>query len=117
VAPEATGLTEAHDGIALALQGFACRESSEVTVHVIWFLLFGLVVGALARFVVPGREPGGWVISMMLGVGGALVGGYFGRVVGLYREGEPAGFVMSLLAAISLVVVYQALIGRRDRLA
>ena len=85
--------------------------------HIILFLLFGLVVGALARFLVPGREPGGWVISMMLGVGGAIVGAYFGRVVGLYREGEPAGFIMSLLASMSLVIVYQALMARRRRMA
>jgi uncharacterized membrane protein YeaQ/YmgE (transglycosylase-associated protein family) len=81
------------------------------------FLLFGLVVGALARLIVPGREPGGWVITMMLGAGGAIVGGYFGRVVGLYQEGQPAGFIVSLLASISLVVVYQALMGRRNRMA
>jgi uncharacterized membrane protein YeaQ/YmgE (transglycosylase-associated protein family) len=74
-------------------------------VHIVWFLLFGLVVGAIARFVVPGREPGGWVVSMMIGVGGALFGGYFGRVVGLYGEGQPAGFMMSLLGAVALVVV------------
>jgi uncharacterized membrane protein YeaQ/YmgE (transglycosylase-associated protein family) len=83
-------------------------------VHIVWFLLFGLVVGAIARFVVPGREPGGWVVSMMIGVGGALFGGYFGRVVGLYGEGQPAGFMMSLLGAVALVVVYQALSGRRS---
>ncbi len=83
--------------------------------HILFFLLFGLIVGTLARFLVPGREPGGWVISMLIGIGGAMVGGYFGRVVGLYQEGQPAGFVMSLLAAISMVVVYKALIGRRSR--
>jgi uncharacterized membrane protein YeaQ/YmgE (transglycosylase-associated protein family) len=83
--------------------------------HFLLFLLFGLVVGTLARFIVPGREPGGWVISMLLGVGGAILGGYFGRVVGLYREGEPAGFLMSLLGAISMVVVYKALVARRGR--
>ncbi len=83
--------------------------------HIVVFLLFGLVVGVLARFLVPGREPGGWVISMMLGVGGAILGGYFGRVVGLYREGQPAGFVVSLLASISLVVVYKAFMNRRSR--
>ncbi len=85
--------------------------------HILVFLLVGLFFGALARFIVPGREPGGWVISMMLGVGGAIVGGYFGRVVGLYREGEPAGFIVSLLAAISLVVVYQAFMVRRSHAA
>ncbi|HEY8087096.1 MAG TPA: GlsB/YeaQ/YmgE family stress response membrane protein [Polyangiaceae bacterium] len=83
--------------------------------HLFVFLLFGLVVGALARFLVPGREPGGWIITLMLGVGGAIVGGYFGRVIGLYREGEPAGFIVSLLASISLVVVYKAFMTRRSR--
>ena len=53
----------------------------------------------------------------MLGVGGAIVGGYFGRVVGLYREGEPAGFVVALMGAVLLVVVYQALVARRSRTA
>jgi uncharacterized membrane protein YeaQ/YmgE (transglycosylase-associated protein family) len=85
--------------------------------HIIVFLLFGLVVGAVARFLVPGREPGGWLVSMLLGVGGSIVGAYFGRAMGLYREGEPAGFVASLLGAIVLVVVYQALLSRRSRSA
>ncbi len=81
--------------------------------HVILFLLFGLVVGALARWIVPGREPGGCIVSMLLGVGGALLGGFFGRAVGLYRPGQPAGFVMSLLGAIVLVAIYHALAVRR----
>jgi uncharacterized membrane protein YeaQ/YmgE (transglycosylase-associated protein family) len=78
----------------------------EVAMHIILFLLFGIVVGASARLIVPGHEPGGWVVSMLLGVGGSLVGGFLGRIVGLYREGQPAGFVMSLLGAIALVAVY-----------
>jgi len=79
------------------------------------FLLFGLVVGALARLIVPGREPGGWIVSMALGVAGAFAGGLLGRMLGFYREGEPAGFVMSLLGAALLVVVYQAFTHRRLR--
>lgn len=82
--------------------------------HILMFLLFGLVVGAIARWIVPGREPGGWVVSMLLGIGGAMLGGFFGRVVGLYREGQPAGFVMSLVGAVALVAVYHAVTsGRR----
>ncbi len=81
--------------------------------HVILFLLFGLVVGAIARAIVPGRDPGGWLVSMLLGVGGAIVGAYFGRLAGLYREGEPAGFVMSLIGAIVLVGVYHAIVSAR----
>jgi uncharacterized membrane protein YeaQ/YmgE (transglycosylase-associated protein family) len=74
--------------------------------HLIVFLLFGLVVGAIARRIVPERESGGWVVSMVLGAAGALLGGFFGRLVGLDGEGQPAGFVMSLVGAVTLVAVY-----------
>ena len=77
------------------------------------FLLFGLIVGAVARLIVPGREPGGCVISMIIGVVGSFVGGFVGRAIGLYREGEPAGFFMSLLGAVLLVAAYHAFAGRR----
>jgi uncharacterized membrane protein YeaQ/YmgE (transglycosylase-associated protein family) len=83
--------------------------------HFLLFLLFGLVVGALARLIVPGKAPGGWIVSMALGVAGAFAGGLLGRVLGFYREGEPAGFIMSLLGAIVLVVGYQAITRRRLR--
>lgn len=79
----------------------------------ILFLLFGLIVGALARFIVPGREPGGWIVSILIGVVGSFVGGFLGRALGLYREGEPAGFFMSLLGAVVLVIAYHAVAGRR----
>jgi len=74
--------------------------------QIILFLVFGLIVGALARFIVPGKEPGGWVISMVLGIVGSFVGGFLGRALNIYHEGEPAGFVMSLLGAILLVAGY-----------
>jgi uncharacterized membrane protein YeaQ/YmgE (transglycosylase-associated protein family) len=77
------------------------------------FLLFGLLVGAVARLLVPGRQSGGWGVSLLLGVAGAFLGGLMGRAVGLYREGESAGFIMSVLGAVLLVVVFQALMRRR----
>jgi uncharacterized membrane protein YeaQ/YmgE (transglycosylase-associated protein family) len=80
--------------------------------HLILFLLFGLIVGAIARWIVPGRTRGGWIVTMLLGVGGSLLGGFLGRVVGHYRPGQPAGFIVSLLGAIVLVAVYHAF-GRR----
>ena len=80
--------------------------------HIVLFLLFGLVVGVLARWIVPGKEPGGWVVSMLLGIGGSFLGGYAGRLMGMYREGQPAGFVMSLLGAIVLVAIYHAVTTR-----
>ena len=79
------------------------------------FLVFGLVVGALARLIVPGKEPGGWIVSMAIGVAGAFGGGLLGRALGFYREGESAGFIMSLLGAIVLVIAYQAIAKRRVR--
>jgi uncharacterized membrane protein YeaQ/YmgE (transglycosylase-associated protein family) len=81
--------------------------------HLLLFLVFGLIVGALARMVVPGKEPGGWVISMALGVAGALIAGVAGHALGFYQEGEPAGFFMSFVGAVVLVVLYHAVIRRR----
>jgi uncharacterized membrane protein YeaQ/YmgE (transglycosylase-associated protein family) len=82
--------------------------------HTILFLIFGLIVGAVARFLVPGREPGGWIVSTLLGVAGSFTGAFLGRELGLYRTGEPAGFVMALFGAILLVVLYHAATRRRS---
>ena len=80
----------------------------------ILFLIFGLVVGALARLIVPGREPGGWLVSMVLGVAGAFLGGLIGRALGMYGDDvSTGGFLMSLFGAILLVAVYHAIAGRR----
>jgi uncharacterized membrane protein YeaQ/YmgE (transglycosylase-associated protein family) len=81
--------------------------------HTLAFLLFGLVVGALARLIVPGREPGGWIISMLLGVGGSFLGGFIGRSFGMYQEGQPTGFIMALIGAVILVAIYHALAVRQ----
>jgi uncharacterized membrane protein YeaQ/YmgE (transglycosylase-associated protein family) len=73
------------------------------------FLAFGLVVGAVARLLMPGREPGGWLFSLLLGVAGSFLGGFIGRGVGLYGPGDRAGFVMSVLGAMILVGAYHTL--------
>ncbi len=72
------------------------------------FLIFGLVVGALARFIVPGRENGGWILSLAFGVAGAYLGGYLGQLLGFQRTNQPMGFVMSLVGAVLLVIAYHA---------
>ena len=80
---------------------------------IVLFLLFGLVIGALARLIMPGTEPGGWGVSMVIGLVGSLLGGYLGRVLGMYHQGEPAGFLMSIAGAIILLIGYRALTRNR----
>jgi uncharacterized membrane protein YeaQ/YmgE (transglycosylase-associated protein family) len=77
------------------------------------WILFGLVVGALAKLVMPGRDPGGIIVTMLLGVAGAILGGFVGRALGFYGEGEAAGFVMSFLGAVALLALYRVVVGRR----
>ena len=81
--------------------------------HLLLFLVFGLVVGVIARLIAPGREGGGWVVSILIGVLGSYVGGFLGRITGLYREGQAAGFLMSVIGAVVLLVAYHALGSRR----
>ncbi len=77
------------------------------------FLVFGLVVGAVARFLVPGHEHGGWVVSMLIGVFGSFAAGFLGQFMGFYRQGESAGFVMSLLGAVLVTIAYHAFMSQR----
>jgi uncharacterized membrane protein YeaQ/YmgE (transglycosylase-associated protein family) len=74
---------------------------------VLGWILFGLVVGVIAKFLMPGRDPGGFIITIVLGIVGALVGGMLGRAVGWYGPNETAGFFMALLGAVLLLVFYR----------
>jgi uncharacterized membrane protein YeaQ/YmgE (transglycosylase-associated protein family) len=82
---------------------------SEVTMNLIWTLIIGLLVGAVAKFLMPGRDPGGFIITILLGIAGSFVGTYLGRALGLYSEGGAAGFVVSVLGAIVLLLIYRLL--------
>jgi uncharacterized membrane protein YeaQ/YmgE (transglycosylase-associated protein family) len=73
----------------------------------LWMLLIGLIVGALAKLIMPGRDPGGIFVTMLLGIAGALVAGFLGRMMGLYGPGQRAGFIMSTLGAILLLALYR----------
>lgn len=81
--------------------------------HLLLFLLFGLIVGVVARFLVPGRESGGWVLSIVLGIAGAYLGGFIGRAFGFYGVGQPTGFLFAVLGAVLLLFGYHALRGSR----
>jgi uncharacterized membrane protein YeaQ/YmgE (transglycosylase-associated protein family) len=74
---------------------------------IIGWIIFGLVVGVVAKFLMPGRDPGGFIITILLGIVGALVGGMLGRAVGWYGPNEGAGFLMALLGSILLLVLYR----------
>ena len=80
------------------------------------WIIVGLIVGALAKLVMPGRDPGGIIVTIALGIAGALLGGWIGRVLGLYQAQEPAGWIMSLVGAIILLFLYRVLfLGRETR--
>ena len=80
---------------------------------IIGWIFFGLVVGVVGKFLMPGRDPGGWVVTILLGIGGALIGGFVGQSLGFYREGEPAGFIMAVIGSILLLVIYRMFAGKR----
>ena len=80
--------------------------------HIIGWIFFGLVVGIVAKFLMPGRDPGGFFITALLGIVGALVGGFLGRLIGWYGDGDPVGFVMAVVGSIILLAAYRLTIGR-----
>jgi uncharacterized membrane protein YeaQ/YmgE (transglycosylase-associated protein family) len=82
---------------------------------IIYWILFGLVAGVIAKLLMPGRDPGGFIITILLGIAGALLGGWLGQVFGFYAPGERAGMLMSILGAIVILALYRAIAGRRHR--
>lgn len=79
----------------------------------LWMLIIGLVVGALAKLIMPGKDPGGVIVTALIGVAGSFIAGLIGRSVGWYESGEPAGFIASIVGAIILLAIYRAVTGRR----
>ena len=75
--------------------------------HVLWMCLIGLIAGALAKLIMPGKDPGGMIITMLLGIAGSLVAGFLGRALGWYEPGEGAGLIMSVIGAIVLLAIYR----------
>jgi uncharacterized membrane protein YeaQ/YmgE (transglycosylase-associated protein family) len=74
---------------------------------IIWTIIIGLIVGIIAKFLMPGRDPGGFVITAIIGIVGSIIATYIGRAMGFYQVGEPAGFIASVLGAIVLLFVYR----------
>ena len=77
------------------------------------WILFGLVIGIIAKLLMPGKDPGGFIITILLGIAGALLGGFVGRAMGFYGENESAGWIISILGAILLLGIYRMMVRRR----
>ena len=79
----------------------------------LYTLLIGLVIGVVAKFLMPGRDPGGCIITMLLGIAGSFVASYLGQAMGWYAPGQPAGFIFSVVGAMILLLIYRMLFARR----
>jgi len=80
---------------------------------IIGWIFFGLVVGIVGKLLTPGRDPGGFILTIILGIAGALIGGFLGQSLGFYREGEPVGFIMAVIGSVILLLLYRMFAGRR----
>ena len=74
--------------------------------HILWALIIGLVIGAIAKFIVPGKDPGGIIVTSMIGMAGSLLATFLGQAIGWYDRGQAAGFIASLVGAVLLLSVY-----------
>jgi len=89
------------------------RKNGGMTMVILSWIVFGLVIGLIAKLLMPGRDPGGFIVTMLLGIAGALVGGFIGRAMGFYDTNQSAGWLMSILGAIILLALYRVLVRRR----
>jgi uncharacterized membrane protein YeaQ/YmgE (transglycosylase-associated protein family) len=80
---------------------------------VLGWILFGLIVGVLAKLIMPGRDPGGFLVTIAIGIVGALIGGMMGRALGFYGPQQGAGWLMSIVGAIVLLWIYRVIAGKR----
>lgn len=82
---------------------------------IIWAIVIGFIVGLIAKFLMPGRDPGGFIVTTLLGIVGAVVASWIGQAMGFYAEGESAGFIASVIGAIIVLFVYNLITRNRHR--
>jgi uncharacterized membrane protein YeaQ/YmgE (transglycosylase-associated protein family) len=80
----------------------------------IWTLVIGLLIGAVAKLLMPGRDPGGCIITMLIGIAGSFIASYLGQKMGWYEQGQPAGFIASVIGAMLLLLLYRLIAPRRN---
>ena len=99
---------------AVRLADGATSPAREQTMmHWLWVFVIGLIVGLVAKLLMPGKDPGGCIITVLLGIAGALVAGWIGHAVGWYDTGEGAGFIAAIIGAFILLAIYRIVAGRR----
>jgi len=77
--------------------------------HLIGVIIIGAVVGLIAKFLVPGRDPGGFIVTPLIGIGGAVVATYLGQFLHIYEPGQNAGFIGAVVGAVIILVIYRAI--------
>ena len=82
--------------------------------NILGAIIIGLIVGVIAKLLMPGKDPGGWVVCIVLGLAGSFLAGFIGRSLGWYADGEKAGFVLSVLGAVLLLFLYRLFSGRKS---
>jgi len=80
---------------------------------IIWAIIIGLIVGIVAKFLMPGRDPGGFIVTALLGIVGAVVATFLGQAMGIYAAGQSAGFIGAVIGAIVVLFIYRLVVGRR----
>jgi uncharacterized membrane protein YeaQ/YmgE (transglycosylase-associated protein family) len=81
---------------------------------IIWTLIIGLLAGIVAKLLMPGRDPGGFIITILLGIAGAFLATWLGQAIGWYRAGEGAGFIGAVVGAVILLIIYRVIVKRRS---
>ena len=79
---------------------------------ILWILVIGLIIGAIAKLLMPGKDPGGCIVTMLLGIAGAVVASYLGQALGWYQPGQPAGFIGAVIGAMLLLLLYRLIFRR-----
>jgi uncharacterized membrane protein YeaQ/YmgE (transglycosylase-associated protein family) len=89
------------------------EEGEGRSMAILSWIVFGLVIGIIAKLLMPGKDPGGFIVTILLGIAGALVGGFIGRAMGFYGPDQSAGWLISIVGAVILLALYRMLVRRR----
>jgi uncharacterized membrane protein YeaQ/YmgE (transglycosylase-associated protein family) len=110
------GCNEANHNIpdSISLLSTNQSDTTRFTMAILSTILIGLVVGAIAKLLMPGKDPGGFIVTILLGIAGAFIATYLGQALGWYKAGQPAGWIMSIIGAMILLLLYRLLFKRKQ---